>query len=213
MCGGDFALSLTERFIESSYVKWHTATSHLFLTACKDGTIASSQFDRWLCQDYLYVQSFIRLIGATLAKAPTDDIGPLAKGITIVSAELEWFKGKAKERQIDLDTKDLSPPCSAYCSLMEDLHGAPYAVQLSAIWVMERAYHEAWSNLGTTDPGYQEFADRWGSLEYGQYVDALQAQADRALRAAPEHLEAARQVVEDIMELEVDFWNMAYVEM
>ena len=54
---------------------------------------------------------------------------------------------------------------------------------------------------------------RWGSLEYGQYVDALQAQADRALRAAPEHHEAARQVVEDIMELEVDFWNMAYLEM
>ena len=56
-------------------------------------------------QDYLYVQSFIRLIGATLAKAPTEDIGPLAKGIIIVNAELEWFKGKAKERQIDLDTK------------------------------------------------------------------------------------------------------------
>jgi hypothetical protein len=50
MCGGDFALSLTERFIESSYVKWHTATSHLFLTACKDGSIARSQFDKWLCQ-------------------------------------------------------------------------------------------------------------------------------------------------------------------
>jgi thiaminase len=50
-------------------------------------------------------------------------------------------------------------------------------------------------------------------VQYGQYVGALQAQADRALQAAPEHLEAARKVVEDIMELEADFWNMAYQQM
>lgn len=56
-------------------------------------------------QDYLYVQSFIRLIGATLAKAPTADIGPLANGITIVNGEMDWFRGKAKERQIDLENK------------------------------------------------------------------------------------------------------------
>jgi hypothetical protein len=42
--------SWTDDTIAANHVKWHTATSHSFLTATKQGTIEAAQFNRWLVQ-------------------------------------------------------------------------------------------------------------------------------------------------------------------
>lgn len=42
------------------------------------------------------------------------------------------------------------------------------------------------------------------------YVQQLQQQADEALAQSPDQQEAARAIVKQVVELEIDFWNMAY---
>lgn len=52
---------------------------------------------------------------------------------------------------------------------------------------------------------------RWGSLAFGDYVDALAAQADEALAAAaPEERAAAEALVVRVCHLENGFWGMAF---
>lgn len=52
---------------------------------------------------------------------------------------------------------------------------------------------------------------RWGSLAFGDYVDALAAQADEALTAAgAEERQAAEALVVEVCRLERAFWGMAF---
>jgi hypothetical protein len=51
---------------------------------------------------------------------------------------------------------------------------------------------------------------RWGNPDFGAYVDQLQQQADEALAQSPGQLEAAKVIVQQVVQLELDFWNMAY---
>lgn len=51
---------------------------------------------------------------------------------------------------------------------------------------------------------------RWGNPEFGAYVVQLQQQADEALVQSPAHMDAARDIVAQVVRLEVDFWDMAY---
>jgi thiaminase len=41
-------------------------------------------------------------------------------------------------------------------------------------------------------------------------VAQLQAQADEGLAQSPAHMAAARDIVVQVVRLEVDFWDMAY---
>lgn len=51
---------------------------------------------------------------------------------------------------------------------------------------------------------------RWGNKEFERYVEALAAQADEALEQSPDQQPRAGEVVVQVMDLEADFWNMAY---
>jgi len=54
---------------------------------------------------------------------------------------------------------------------------------------------------------------RWGNPGFAEYVVALAAQADEALAtASAAEREAAAAAVKRVVELELTFWNMAYVE-
>ena len=51
---------------------------------------------------------------------------------------------------------------------------------------------------------------RWGKPEFGAYVQQLQQQADEALAQSPAQMDAAKAIVKQIVQLELDFWSMAY---
>ena len=53
---------------------------------------------------------------------------------------------------------------------------------------------------------------RWGNAGFAGYVTQLASHADEALSLTPEHMAAAKEIVEKVAELEVGFWNMAYNE-
>jgi TENA/THI-4/PQQC family protein len=38
---------------------WQAATVHPFLAGVRDGSVPEDSFDRWLAQDYLYVQALV----------------------------------------------------------------------------------------------------------------------------------------------------------
>ncbi|KAF6251062.1 hypothetical protein COO60DRAFT_1645509 [Scenedesmus sp. NREL 46B-D3] len=52
----------------------------------------------------------------------------------------------------------------------------------------------------------------WGNAAFGEYVKTLRFHADEALAFTPELLPHAKETVEKVADLEVDFWGMAYNE-
>jgi len=189
---------------------WDAATIHPFLTQCQEGSIRPAQFNTWLVQDYRFVTEFTRFLARTLAAAPDQDLDILLSGLQALQDELNWFREKAAERSLNLNTpRQLT--CQIYCEFMGSLVNAPYAVQATALWAIEYAYNQGWQLPGPMPAPYDEFADRWGNPGFTDYVNLLAQQADAALAIAPAPVQqAAEEAFLRVAALEQDFWQMAY---
>ncbi len=189
---------------------WQEATVHPFLQQCKTGEIRPSQFNTWLVQDYLFVVDFTRLAARLLAASPVEHFDTLLAGLGAIKAELNWFREKAEERSLTLNTAK-QPTCETYCQFMAELAEQPYAVQATAFWAIEYAYNQGWQLPGAMTPPYDEFADRWGNPGFTVYVQLLAQQADDALQVAPEAVQQqAEQAFQTVAQLEKEFWQMAF---
>lgn len=199
-----------QQLLETHQLLWQTAIVHPFLTQCRTGEILPRQFNTWLVQDYLFVVEFTRMAAHLLATAPVHHFDTLLSGLTALKNELEWFRDKAEERQLDLKTTK-QPTCIAYCDYMASLATSPYAVQATAFWAIELAYNQGWQQPGRMVPPYDEFADRWGNAGFSEYVKLLENQANEALQSADEQIQQqAEAAFLQIAKLEKDFWQMAY---
>lgn len=189
---------------------WQRATVHPFLSQCKDATIQPVQFSTWLCQDYLFVKEFTRMVGRLLGAAPDADLDALLSGLIALKEELLWFEAKATERGLDLHVpRQLT--CQRYCEFLASLGVAPYPIQATALWAIEYAYNQGWQLPGPMAAPYDEFADRWGNPGFTDYVTILAHQADQALGTASAETQAgAEAIFLRVADLEADFWQMAF---
>ncbi len=189
---------------------WQSATIHPFLQQAQQGTLAQSQFNTWLIQDYLFVVEFTRMAAQLLAIAPPTHFDTLLSGMGALKDELLWFQAKAAERSLSL-TSAPQPTCQRYCQFMADLASQPYAVRAIAFWAIELAYNQGWQQHSPMPEPYAEFAERWGNSGFTEYVGQLEVQANEALTTASESEKtAAKQVFVDVALLERDFWQMAF---
>ena len=199
-----------DQFIARHAKAWEEATRHPFLEGCRTGTIDHGQFATWLVQDYLFVVEFTRFAARVLTTAPVEHFDVLLNGLTALRDELSWFRAHAGERGLQLAIPQRAG-CAQYCRFMDRLAQAPYPVQATAFWAIEAVYNHAWQNASPMVAPYDEFARRWGSAEFGAYVERLRRQADEALGAAPgaERAQAEAEFLE-ILKLERVFWQMAF---
>lgn len=189
---------------------WHQATVHPFLVKCKLGTIQPQQFNTWLVQDYLFVVEFTRMVAQILAVAPSEHFDVILGGLVALKDELNWFKAKASERQLNLNTQKQST-CTKYCDYMHSLSAMPHPVQATAFWAIELAYNQGWQLPGVMPDAYAEFADRWGNPGFTEYVKLLEQQADEVLQTASETVQnQAEEAFLRVAALEQDFWQMAF---
>lgn len=189
---------------------WHQATVHPFLEQCKLGTIQPQQFNTWLVQDDLFVLEFTRMVGRILAIAPPHHFDVILGGLSAIKDELNWFKEKAAQRQLDLDTQK-QPICIEYCDYMHSLAAMPYPVQATVFWAIELAYNQGWQLPGEMPEPYTEFAYRWGNSGFTEYVKLLDQQADEALQTSSEDVQhQAEAAFLQVARLEKDFWQMAF---
>lgn len=197
------------QLLEKHSQAWKQATVHPFLTQCQLGTIQPKQFSNWLVQDYLFVVEFTRFVARVLANAPTHRFDILLSGLGALKDELIWFKAKAQERQLNLETKP-QETCKQYCEYLELVVSMPYAVQATTLWAIELAYNQGWQLPGTMPPPYAEFADRWGNQDFTEYVKLLEQLADEVLSTADETIQGqAESAFLEIAIREKDFWSMA----
>jgi formylaminopyrimidine deformylase / aminopyrimidine aminohydrolase len=178
---------------------WAAATRHPFLDAVRDATITDEAFDRWLCQDAIFVADLLRFQGRLLARAPRAAQSVLASGCVALVAELDWFEEQARTRAIDLGQQPL-PATLAYRELLRVLDAEPFDAALTALWVLERVYLLAWTYARSDTSRFRDFVDHWSTPEFASYVDELGALAGPEGRGA---------LVDEVLSHEVDFWEMA----
>jgi len=178
---------------------WESATRHPFLGAVRDGSITDEAFDRWLCQDALFVADLLTFQARLLARAPRPAQSVLAAGCVALVTELDWFEAQARLRGIALDQRPL-PATLAYRELLRVLDGEPFDAAITALWALERVYLLAWTHARLDTSRFREFVEHWSTTEFASYVEEL------AALATPDGKDA---LIAEVLSHEVDFWEMA----
>jgi formylaminopyrimidine deformylase / aminopyrimidine aminohydrolase len=178
---------------------WTAATRHPFLDAVREGTIADSAFDRWLCQDAVFVGDLLAFQSRLLARAPRRAQAVLAGGCVALVAELDWFDAQASRRRIDMQSEVL-PATLAYRELLGRLDEESYDAAVTALWVLERVYLHAWTYAASPTSPFADFVEHWTDPGFAGYVDALGELAST---------DGRDELVSDVLSHEVAFWDMA----
>ncbi|MCA1712321.1 MAG: TenA family transcriptional regulator [Actinobacteria bacterium] len=176
---------------------WASATRSPFLDAVRDGTLPTGWFDTWLAQDALFVADLLRFQARLLARAPRPAQAVLAGGAVALVEELAWFEQLAEQRGLDLDADPL-PATRGYADLLQRMDAAPYADAVAALWVVEKAYLDAWTSALPGAAAYRELVEHWTSPGFAEYVQAL----ERLTGPADEAL------LTDVLRQEAAFWRM-----
>ena len=204
-------------FLNSIFTKeselWLAASeNHPFLVGCAEGTISKRQFDTWMVQDYLYVNSFQSFMEGVLHAAPPPDKEVLESGFCAVNMELKWFQERAAERSLELAAAPL-PTTLTYKEFMLTLASQNYSLQVIALYLIERVYQRAWNVIlekSGSDGLYSLYAQNWGSVDFKSYVDMLEILADKEMSTNNVNNSEIYSLFEKIMKLEILFWDMAF---
>ncbi|WP_257236595.1 hypothetical protein [Nostoc sp. 'Peltigera malacea cyanobiont' DB3992] len=76
---------------------------------------------------------------------------------------------------------------------------------------IELAYNQGWQLPGKMPAPYNEFAERWGNIDFTKYVKLLSQQADEVLETAEGDVQKqAEESFLMVAKFEHNFWQMAF---
>ncbi|KAA6416333.1 MAG: hypothetical protein FRX48_01053 [Lasallia pustulata] len=157
-------MRLTESLMDHDQEKYQAATQAPFLQAAGMGQVGKTPLSRWLSQDRLYAQGYVRFIGMMLSKfklpsaAHTNRnswyaLDILISALTNIKRELLFFEDVAQRYGLDLETPwpgedsfGPTPITRGYLDLFMNA-ASPAASLLEGmllLWATEQCYYSAW---------------------------------------------------------------------
>ncbi|KAE8141129.1 hypothetical protein BDV38DRAFT_238767 [Aspergillus pseudotamarii] len=145
---------------------YHSATTHPFLVAAGKGQLPKSTLAKWLSQDRLYAQSYVRFIGLLLSKCQLPHtpknaetvlerriVAVLIDALVNIQREIGFFEEVAREYGLDLavvpegeETFGPGTITQAYIDMFMSA-GSPAVSLLEGLvvlWATEVCYLESW---------------------------------------------------------------------
>lgn len=214
--------TVTETWLRKHRLQYTGATRHPLILSIRDGSVDISSFKTWLGQDYIFVRAFVPFVASVLIKAykesddSSNDVEVILGGLAALDDEISWFKKEASKWNVQLSETIPQTANQQYCRFLESLMSPniDYTIAVSAFWAIEAVYQESFAHCleeGTkTPPELQETCRRWGNDSFGKYCDSLRKIADRRLEKASDVIVSKAEVTFlQVLEQEVDFWNMS----
>lgn len=210
-------MSFAQDQIERVRPLWDRMTSHPFLIATRDGTIAHETFARWMRQDYLFVEAAIPFIGALIPIAPPEHWQGHAGIIAAFTQELDLFRDRAEAAGVDMTELEPSFTCHAYIQfLLATAAHHSYAEAYTVLYAAEKCYHDSWKVVQAgidQDSVWYPFVENWAGDDFAAYVAHLEAELVKlAAQAGPAELERMARLFELTVKYEIAFWEMAFTD-
>ncbi|GAA0145812.1 transferase [Lithospermum erythrorhizon] len=212
---------IIETWLRKHRFSYIGATRHPFILSIHDGSIDLNNFKNWLGQDYVFVRAFVPFVASLLIKAwkesdDNSDVDVILGGVASLSDEIAWFKNESSKWDVALANIVPQNANQEYCRFLEGLidPDVGYTVAITAFWAIETVYHDSYAHCldddSRTPEELRETCKRWGNDDFGQYCQSLQSIATRRLaKASNDVIAKAEAVFLQVLELEVDFWNMS----
>lgn len=153
---------------------------HPFLTSIRNSSISNEHFMAWFTQDFKFVAGFAKF--ASHVASRMQDLATtrlIIGGVAALHDELTWFEESAALLDVKVDSLHTVEPKhqnQEYIDFMQSMidNETRPGILLVTMWAIELVYQKAWSSVRESCPLWvKPFAERWGNMEYGEYVEAL----------------------------------------
>lgn len=195
---------------------------HPFVTGIGDGTLPRAAFRYYMCQDYVFLIDYSRVLALAVAKAP--DLEVMGRFATLLHETLhtEMALHRSFAAQFGLSLQDLeatraAPSTRAYA---QHLLTVAYSDSLTAIVTAVLPCMWDYSDIGQrlaaqglppTQPLYGQWIQTYAAPEFGALATWLRQQLDGStVHLAPSDKAPLIRLFLDSCRYEYLFWDMAY---
>jgi thiaminase/transcriptional activator TenA len=212
-------MTLTERLHQAAAPVWQKTLTHPFVTGLGDGTLPLGNFRFYMCQDYVFLIEYSRLLALATAKAP--DLETMGRFANLLDATLNREMALHREfaAQCGISATDLAATKAApttYAYTRHLVHSAAIgdlAEIVAALLPCQWGYCEIGQTLArrgkpTAAPFYAQWIDMYASPEF-----AALASWSRELLDSLEGFTREERLTETFCtsaRYEYLFWEMAY---
>lgn len=121
---------------------WQAATTHAFTNALADGTLSRDKMAGYLQQDYLFVESFVRLLASAVAHAPSLADGvPAAQFLGLICGPENTYFLRSLEALEVPQAKEPVAETTAFLALMDEARrSGRYELMIAVLVVAEWIY-------------------------------------------------------------------------
>lgn len=202
---------------ERSQRDWTAVVQHPFTQALFEDKVPADTMRAYLVQDYQFVDDFLALLGAALAKADSySSRVSIAGSITVVTSEENTYFQRAFDAlgvaEADRTRPELDAATRAFRTLLTDTNArGGYPEVLTVLTVAEWSYL-AWAMRAPAAAPVDFVAAEWITLhnnpDFQRWVDWLRAELDR-VGAELDERDRARclRLFQRAVRCELDFFN------
>ena len=200
---------------------WKTIHAHPFVRGIGDGTLPEERFRFYMCQDYLFLIAYSRVVALAAAKAPGREMARFADLLNAtLNTEMDLHRGFAAKFGISGDALEATrpaPACRAYADFLLGVAGSGTfgeiaAAMLPCQWDYALIGRElAARGAPEGAPLYAEWIEMYASAEFARLAEWLREILDAAAGAAGA-AERARMRAHflDGTRYEYLFWEMSW---
>jgi len=214
-------MTLSQRLYLQAEPLWEAQLGHPFVMGLADGTLAKERFQRWLLQDYRYLQEFARVFAWAAAKADRlESMGWYAGILDLtLNTEMELHRAYAEGFGLtpgDLEQAPVWPTTRAYTDfLVRTAADGDLPDLLAALLPCAWGYVYLAQRLARPEPPahhpYKAWIDQYASEEFADASDRLRQELDRLTPVLPEEKETRlREIFLTSTRYEGMFWEMCW---
>jgi len=214
-------LDLTERLYLEAEPLWKQQLEHPFVQGLGTGTLERERFQRWLLQDYRYLQEFARVFAWAAAKAHRlESMSWYAAVLDLtLNTEMELHRTYAAEFGItpsELEAAPMWPTTRAYTDfLVRTAADGDLLDILAALLPCAWGYVYLARKLAESGPSpdnpYAEWIAQYASKEFAEALEWLRRELDQMSRALTEEKEERlRELFLTSTRYEWAFWEMCW---
>lgn len=214
--------SFSESLRREAEPLWQTIHRHPFVTGIGDGTLSIDRFRYYMCQDYLFLIDYSRVLALAVAKSPALDVmGRFADLLNAtLNTEMDLHRGFAAKFGISnkaLETTRHAPTCRAYTNFLLEVawsgsFGEVAAAMLPCQWDYALIGKELAARGAPPDaPLYAEWIEMYASEEFAALSAWLREIIDRVANdAGPSDCERMRARFMTGTRYEYMFWDASW---
>lgn len=201
---------------------WEKIHAHPFVRGIGDGTLPLAQFRFYMCQDYIFLKEYSRVIALAVAKAP--ELAEMGRFADLLNAtlntEMELHRGFAAKFGIsndEIEATTPAPTCKGYTDfLLEAAYAGTFGEIAAAMLPCQWDYaiigeQLAAKGIPENAPLHAEWIETYASEEFAELARWLREMFDEAASTAgPAERERMRAHFLMGTRYEYLFWDMSW---